>query len=99
MEPLDRLPSQVPLHWAHNQLALAYDIVDNPGGGMLFATQTIGQVRASLTEQDAERWEATLAVLYRAEQAALQRRYFDCRREIAIAFQLLEANPISAGSP
>jgi hypothetical protein len=37
--------------WARHQLGVARDILDNPGGGLLFATQTIGQVKAGLAEQ------------------------------------------------
>ncbi|HMJ37984.1 MAG TPA: hypothetical protein VK606_00360, partial [Verrucomicrobiae bacterium] len=47
--------------WARRQLEIAREILDNPGGGLLFATQTIGQVRAALTERDPERWEAVVA--------------------------------------
>jgi hypothetical protein len=69
--------------WARGQLAIARDILDNPGGGLLFATQTIGQVRSALSERDAERWDDAVAILGRAEDAAV-------RREFATARQLLD---------
>ena len=81
-------PKEIPTHpgdslvrWARRQLEIARDILDNPGGGLLFATQTIGQVRAALTERDAERWEAVVALLGRAEDAAV-RREFDTSRQL-----------------
>ncbi len=81
-------PKEIPTHpgdslvrWARRQLEIARDILDNPGGGLLFATQTIGQVRAALTERDAERWEAVVALLGRAEDAAV-RREFDTARQL-----------------
>ena len=61
--------------WAREQLAIARSILDNPGGGLLFATQTIGQVRAGLAERDAARWGAVLAPLERAEDAAIRREF------------------------
>jgi len=70
------------LTWAHNQVGLARQIVDNPGGGLLFATQTMGQVRAALSEADADRWEEVIALLEEAEDTAV-------RREFARATELL----------
>jgi len=69
------------VRWAVRQLEIARDILDNPGGGLLFGTQTIGQVRAALSERDAERWEAVVALLGRAEDAAV-RREFDTARQL-----------------
>src|SRR5207244_4720289 len=42
-------------------------------GGLLFATQTIGQVRSGLHERDAERWQDIVRTLDRAEDAAVHR--------------------------
>ena len=69
------------LTWAGNQLSIARQIVDNPGGGLLFATQTIGQVKAALREADADRWQAVAELLDRAEHQAV-RREFDRAREL-----------------
>ena len=69
------------ISWAVGQLEIARQILDNPGGGLLFATQTIGQVRAALTERDSERWDEVVAVLGRAEDAAV-RREFDTARQL-----------------
>jgi len=63
------------LTWVHNQLAIAGQIVDNPGGGLLFATQTVGQVRSALAEADADRWRAALTLLESAEDRAIRRDY------------------------
>ena len=67
--------------WARGQLEIAREILDNPGGGLLFATQTIGQVRAALSERDSERWENVVVLLGRAEDAAV-RREFDTARQL-----------------
>jgi len=69
--------------WARDQLSIARSIVDNPGGGLLFATQTIGQVRSGLQERDAARWRDAIEALRRAEDAAV-------RREFATARQLID---------
>jgi hypothetical protein len=69
------------LTWARNQLAIASQIVDNPGGGLLFATQTIGQVKAALNEAGEDRWQGVVALLGRAEYEAV-RREFERSREI-----------------
>jgi hypothetical protein len=53
--------------------------VDNPGGGLLFATQTMGQVRAALDDADAGRWGEVVRLLDEAEDAAVRRRYGDAR--------------------
>lgn len=63
------------LRWARQQLRIAHEIVDNPGGGLLFATQTLGQVRASLLEESRERFEAVGQLLKRAEDRAIRREF------------------------
>jgi hypothetical protein len=78
---LDTHPGDEIVPWAHGQLEIARSILDNPGGGLLFATQTIGQVTAGLRERDLARWEDLIAELDRAEDAAV-RREFDITREI-----------------
>jgi hypothetical protein len=66
--------------WGRSQLVIASDIVDNPGGGLLFATQAIGQVRSALHEEDPERWAPVVAQLGRAEDAAIHRDFEGCRK-------------------
>ncbi len=61
------------LEWARSQLLLAGQILDNPGGGLLFATQSMGQVKAALNESEPGRWEAVVHLLGRAEAAAVNR--------------------------
>jgi hypothetical protein len=63
------------LTWVHNQLEIASQIVDNPGGGLLFATQTIGQVRSALTEADADRWRPVATLLESAEDSGIRRDF------------------------
>jgi hypothetical protein len=70
------------LTWIQNQLTIADQIVDNPGGGLLFATQTLGQVRAALEESDAERWRDVIGLLAEAEDRAV-------RRDFAAAHELI----------
>ena len=78
---LDVHPGDEIVPWAHGQLEIARSILDNPGGGLLFATQTVGQVKAGLHERDRERWEDVVAILDRVEDAAV-RRDFDRARDL-----------------
>jgi hypothetical protein len=78
---LDTHPGDSIVGWARGQLAIARQILDNPGGGLLFATQTIGQVKAGLHERDAMRWEDAVSELDRVEDAAV-RREFDTARKL-----------------
>ena len=71
--------------WARAQLEIAGSILDNPGGGLLFSTQTIGQVKAGLQERDRGRWEDVVATLDRAEDAAVRREFDTARRLIGEA--------------
>ena len=70
---LDTHPGDKIVDWARGQLAIARSILDNPGGGLLFATQTIGQVKAGLRERDEDRWADVAAMLDRAEDAGVRR--------------------------
>lgn len=79
---LDTHPGEEIVTWSREQLAIARSILDDPGGGLLFATQTIGQVRAGLHERDAARWEDVVQVLDRAEDAAVHREFVTARRLI-----------------
>ena len=77
---LDTHPGDEVVAWARDQLLIARSILDNPGGGLLFATQTIGQVRSGLYERDAARWREVVTVLDRAEDAAIHREFSTARR-------------------
>ena len=76
---LDTHPGDRIVGWARGQLEIARSILDNPGGGLLFATQTVGQVKAGLRERDAERWHEPIGILDQVEDAAV-RREFDTAR-------------------
>ena len=78
---LETHPGDSIVAWARGQLQIARDILDNPGGGLLFATQTIGQVSSGLRERDPARWEDVVAELQRVEDAAV-RREFDTARTL-----------------
>src|SRR5579872_4589496 len=76
---LDTHPGDRIVEWARGQLEIARSILDNPGGGLLFATQTIGQVKAGLRERDAERWAAVIELLDQVEDAAVRRAFETAR--------------------
>jgi hypothetical protein len=78
---LETHPGDSVVGWARGQLEIAGQILDNPGGGLLFATQTIGQVKSGLHDRDAARWEDVVALLDRVEDAAV-RREFDTARAL-----------------
>lgn len=76
------------LTWARNQLMLASQILDNPGGGLLFATQTIGQVRSGLADEGS-RWHELVALLARAESHAVRRQFVPARQVLDEAIDKL----------
>lgn len=78
------------LTWVHNQLEIASQIVDNPGGGLLFATQTIGQVRAALAEADPDRWKQVIALLEAAEDRGIRRDFAGARELIRQAHEQID---------
>jgi hypothetical protein len=86
---LDTHPGDEIIGWARDQLGIAQSILDNPGGGLLFATQTIGQVRAGLVERDQSRWEEVAGMLERAEDAAVRREFATARRLLDEAIKKL----------
>jgi hypothetical protein len=88
---LETHPGDAVLPWARRQLEIASDILDNPGGGLLFATQTIGQVRAALQERHAEHWAETVAILDRAEDQAVHREFAESRRLLGQAIEKLSS--------
>ncbi len=73
------------LAWAREQLELAGQIVDNPGGGLLFATQTVGQVKSALGEADEDRWRPVVEALDRSEDAMVRRDFQRARDLLADA--------------
>lgn len=75
--------------WARGQLEVATEIVDNPGGGLLFATQTIGQVKTALVDADGKRWDEVVHLLNQAEDAAVRRRYHDAKSLVLEALEHL----------
>lgn len=77
---MDTQPGDAIVGWARSQLEIARQILDNPGGGLLFATQTVGQVKSGLQERDATRWEEVVAVLDRVEDAAVRREFETARK-------------------
>jgi hypothetical protein len=86
---LDTHPGEKIVLWARGQLEIASSILDNPGGGLLFATQTIGQVKAGLHERDPEHWEGVVATLDRAEDAGVRREFDTARRLVGEAITKL----------
>ncbi len=78
-KPLETHPGDEIVPWARRQLEIATSILDNPGGGLLFATQTIGQVKAGLHERDAVRWEEVVGILDRVEDAVVRREFGSAR--------------------
>ena len=79
-KPLATHPGDEIVSWAKGQLEVAAEILDNPGGGLLFATQTIGQVKAGLHERDPHRWEKVVEILERVEDAAVRREFDQARK-------------------
>jgi hypothetical protein len=86
---LDTHPGEEIVVWARRQLDIGSSILDNPGGGLLFATQTVGQVKAALHERDPERWEEVVAILDRAEDAGIRREFDAARRLVGEALAKL----------
>jgi hypothetical protein len=76
---IDTQPGDEIVPWARSQLDIARSIMDNPGGGLVFATQTIGQVKSALRERDSEKWEEVVAKLELVEDSTV-RRDFDKAR-------------------
>lgn len=70
------------LRWVRDQLKIALEILDNPGGGLVFGYQAIGQARAHLAETEPERWERAIELLGEAERQAVWRNYSNARELI-----------------
>jgi hypothetical protein len=86
---LDTHPGEEIVAWSRDQLVIASSLLEDPGGGLLFATQTVGQVRAGLHERDATRWGGVVQVLDRAEDAAVHRKFGTARQLIDEALRKL----------
>lgn len=84
---LDTHPGDEILAWAREQLQIAQSILDNPGGGLLFATQTMGQVRSGLQERNPERWRDAVRLLALAEDDAVRREFTSARTRIDEAIE------------
>jgi hypothetical protein len=92
------------VEWAHSQLTIAEQIVDNPGGGLIFATTSVGQVRAALGERAARsdeerhRWEGIVRLLDQVEDDMVRRRFVAARAGLRQALEALseEGAPQSA---
>lgn len=82
----DQLTGTTPrLPWVREQLGIALEILDNPGGGLVFGYQALGQARAHLAETEPERWEGAIADLGEAERQALWRNFGRARELISSA--------------
>jgi hypothetical protein len=88
--PVNRFGGTDVLNWARHQLAIARDILDNPGGGLLFATQTLGQVKSGLREHDAEAYEGLTRLLDDAETLAVRREFEKARELVGEALDRLK---------
>ena len=86
----DQLTGTTPrLPWVRDQLQIALDILDNPGGGLVFGYQALGQARAHLAETDPRRWEDAITKLEEAERQAVWRNYDQARRLIREALETI----------
>jgi hypothetical protein len=91
-KPLDTHAGNEIVGWARGQLEIARSILDNPGGGLLFATQTVGQVKSGLHERDPDRWEGVVATLDQVEDAAVRREFDAARRLLDEVLERLGSN-------
>jgi len=79
------------LDWARNQLMVAEQIMDNPGGGLLFATTAVGQVRAALAESERDEWRPVIELLEQVEDQMVRRRFDSARAGIQRVLEGLAA--------
>ena len=84
------------LAWAQNGLLIADQIVDNPGGGLLFASQTVGQIKAALSEADRSRWREAVELLDEAEDLMVRRQFAAARERLQKAREALRGNSEAA---
>ena len=81
--------STLQLNWAIENLEIALAILDNPGGGLVFGYQALGQVRAHLAEANADRWRPVTSALAEAERQAVWRNYGRSRELVVDALTRL----------
>jgi hypothetical protein len=86
-EPLTRASTRLP--WVREQLQIALEILDNPGGGLVFGYQALGQARAHLAETDPDRWAEPIRILAEAEKQAVWRNFDQARKLIREALEKL----------
>jgi hypothetical protein len=79
------------LRRVREQLQIAQEILDNPGGGLVFGYQALGQAHALLAETEPERWEEPIRLLAEAEQQAVWRNFEQARELIRKALKKLPA--------
>ena len=84
-----RKATRTRLTGVRDQLLVAIDILDNPGGGLVFGYQALGQARAHLEATAPERWEEAIEDLAEAERQALWRNFERARELIRSALQKL----------
>ena len=80
-----RKATRTRLTGVRDQLLVAIDILDNPGGGLVFGYQALGQARAHLEATAPERWEEAIKDLAEAERQALWRNFERARELIRSA--------------
>ena len=78
------------LRWVRSQLQIALEILDNPGGGLVFGYQAMGQARSHLAESEPGRWDREVENLLEAERQAVWRNFPAAR---ALVEQVLKALP------
>jgi hypothetical protein len=84
------------LAWAQNELLIADQIMDNPGGGLLFASQTVGQVKAALREANRSRWREAVHLLDEAEDLMVRRQFAPARERLQKVREVLQREPAEA---
>lgn len=84
-----RKATRTRLTGVRDQLQVALDILDNPGGGLVFGYQALGQARAHLEATAPERWEEAIKDLAEAERQALWRNFGRARELIRAALAKL----------
>jgi hypothetical protein len=82
---ISRPRAEIDMRWVREQLRIADEILDNPGGGLAFGYQAIGQVWAHLAEADEDYYRDPIRVLREAERQAVWRNFGRARELIAEA--------------
>ena len=77
--------AQIDMTWIREQLRIAAEILDNPGGGLVFGYQALGQAQAHLAEADADYYREPIRLLAEAERQAVWRNFAGARELIAKA--------------